>query len=245
MAYALQIDGLDASYGNRQVLHQISMDVAEGDRVLFIGPNGSGKTTLLKCVMGLLRSPGGRVQFYGEDIYRKSVAYRVGIGISYLLQTGNVVPGLTVEENLRLGAFGVKEKDFQKRKAIVLDTVHFLKHKENKRAGLLSGGERQSLALSMVFMKNPRLLLLDEPSAGLSPKAAKDIISLIERLQAGFGVKSICMVEHNLKLALQWASSLVVLLQGQIAFKSRDPGKFVQNPAELENYYFGPGERVQ
>lgn len=234
----ISIDEMSAAYGKRQVLHDISMEISFGDKLLLVGPNGSGKTTLLKSIIGLIPLQNGLIEYLGEDITNSSVRTRVRKGLGYLLQTGNIVPGLTVEENLDLGGFLLNKRDLDKRKELVLDSISFLKEKLQKRAGVLSGGERQSLALSMVMMRSPKVLLLDEPSAGLAPKAANKILESVESLQESFGVESVCMVEHNLKLALPWANKVSVLVQGHLCLNSDQPEKFVKDPKELESYYF-------
>ena len=238
METLLQIEGIDASYGKRQILHKISMNLSRGEKVLLIGPNGAGKTTLLKAVIGLLSPGNGAVNYLGEDITGASVRTRVRKGISYLLQTENIVPGLTVEENLALGGYFLSKQELEKQKNMVLDAMKFLKPKLKIRAGLMSGGERQGLALSMVLMRNPKVLLLDEPSAGLAPKAAKEIIERLDNIQATFQVEMVCMVEHNLKLALKWATKIILLVQGRVVLVSDSPQDFIQKPEELEKYYF-------
>lgn len=238
METLLQIEGIDASYGKRQILHEISMNLSRGEKVLLIGPNGAGKTTLLKTVIGLLSPGNGAVNYLGEDITGASVRTRVKKGISYLLQTENIVPGLTVEENLALGGYFLSKQELEKQMNMVLDAMKFLRPKLKIRAGLMSGGERQGLALSMVLMRNPKVLLLDEPSAGLAPKAAKEIIERLDKIQAAFQVEMVCMVEHNLKLALKWATKIILLVQGRVVLVSDSPQDFIQKPEELEKYFF-------
>lgn len=238
MKTLLQIEGIDASYGKRQILHKISMNLSRGEKVLLIGPNGAGKTTLLKTVIGLLSPGNGAVNYLGEDITGDSVRTRVKKGISYLLQTENIVPGLTVEENLALGGYFLSKQELEKQMNMVLDAMKFLRPKLKIRAGLMSGGERQGLALSMVLMRNPKVLLLDEPSAGLAPKAAKEIIERLDKIQATFQVEMVCMVEHNLKLALKWATKIILLVQGRVVLVSDSPQDFIQQPEELEKYFF-------
>ena len=223
MEMLLQIKGVDVSYGKRQILHEISMNLSLGEKVLLIGPNGAGKTTLLKTVIGQLSPGNGVVNYFGEDITGASVRTRVRKGISYLLQTKNIVPGLTVEENLALGGYFLSKQELEKQKNMVLDAMEFLRPKLKTRAGLMSGGERQGLALSMVLMRNPKVLLLDEPSAGLAPKAAKEIIERLDKIQDTFQVEMVCMVEHNLKLALKWATKIILLVQGRVVLVSNSP----------------------
>lgn len=238
MEELLKIEGVDAAYGKRQILHGISMNLSRGEKVLLIGPNGAGKTTLLRSVIGLLAVQKGHIYFQGEDLSGISVRARIHRGMSYLLQTGNIVPGLTVEENLALGGYYLSKEDLEKGKERVLNSMDFLRPKLKSRAGLLSGGERQALALSMALIKNPKLLLLDEPSAGLAPKAAKEIIENIEKIQASFQVETVCMVEHNLKLGLKWATKVAILVQGHVVHISESPQSYIEKPGELEKYFF-------
>ena len=238
METLLQIKDVDVSYGKRQILHKVSITLSRGEKVLLIGPNGAGKTTLLKTVIGLLSPENGGVNYLGENITGVSVRTRVRKGISYLLQTGNIVPGLTVNENLALGGHFLIKGKLEKQRDMVLDAMEFLKPKLNIRAGLMSGGERQGLALSMVLMRNPKVLLLDEPSAGLAPKAARKLIERLDNIQDTFQVEMVCMVEHNLKLALKWATKIILLVQGRVVLVSDSPKTFIQKPEELEKYFF-------
>lgn len=238
MENILDIHKIQTSYGKRQILHSVSLSVPAGGKVLLIGPNGSGKSTLLKSVMGLLRLQRGSIWFNGEEIGHSSVRKRVASGISFLLQTRNIVPGLSVDENLALGGYSLTGDEVSVQKERVLELLWLLTPKLKQRAGLLSGGERQALALGMILMQRPQLLLLDEPSAGLAPKAALNVIQSIKGISEIFDLRAICMVEHNLKTTLPWAEKVVVLVEGQIAFESQEPSSFVSKPEMLEKHYF-------
>ncbi len=239
MSPLLQIKNVSAFYGKRHILHNIFLDVRTRDKLLIIGPNGSGKTTLLKSINGLVIPQSGEITYLGKEFTHVSTQKRVKSGIGTLLQTGNIVRGLTVKENFELAGFSLKKNLLADRIALILDSLPFLKSRLKARAGLLSGGERQALAIGMVIIKKPRILLLDEPTAGLSPKAATEIIDILKMLQKNFSVEAICMVEHNLKLALAWASRIVILVQGKIVFESQDPQRFIGDASNiLEKYYF-------
>jgi len=238
MKSILKVQNIEVSYGKVDVLRNVSLHLFPGEKVLIVGPNGSGKTTLLKSIIGLLTPKSGEINFLGSNLNTSSVRERVKKGIGFLLQTGNVAPGLSVEENLALGDYYVNKKELRARRKIILDSLPFLKPKLKSRAGLLSGGERQALALSMVLLRNPRLLLLDEPSAGLAPKAAKEIINQVEIMQRSLGVETVCMVEHNLKFALEWATTVAILVQGRVVHVSDSPELYLEQPKELEKYYF-------
>lgn len=238
MDSAIEIQNLDVSYGKTDVLHSVSMNLIAGDRILLIGPNGAGKTTLLRSLMGLLKPSTGHIHFFGKHLNHMSVRRRVEMGLGYLLQTENVVPSLTVEDNFSLGSYLLRKGESERRKEAILDLMPSLAGKLKNRAGILSGGERQLLALGILLMARPRVLLLDEPSAGLAPKAAGEIIGKLKQLQKRFKVETVCMVEHNLKLGLEWSSKVIVLVQGHIALISENPERFLDHPQELEKYYF-------
>ncbi len=138
-----------------------------------------------------------------------------------------------------LGGYSLNVDVLKTRLDDILEIFGFLKEKLKSRAGLLSGGERQALAICMVLMKRPHVLLLDEPSAGLAPKAASDILEHIKKAQDIMGIKSVCMVEHNLKLSLQWASKVVVLVGGRIVHSSDRPRTYLDRTEELEKFFFG------
>jgi len=237
----LEAKNITAFYGKKQVLFDASIKAGEGEKVLLVGPNGAGKSTLLKVLFGLLAPSEGNIYFKGRDITSLNAERRVMAGIGYLMQSENIVPGLTVDENLELGGYSVKKEIFMERKEIILQTFDFLKDRLDMRAGYLSGGERQSLAIGMVLMKRPSILLLDEPSAGLSPKAASRIIEQVGRIQKDMGIKAVCMVEHNLKLALEWADRVYIMANGTIAGISSDPKALLDDRQELERLFFSSG----
>lgn len=235
----LNVTGINASYGRKQVLFDTSISISEGESVLLIGPNGAGKSTLLKVIAGLLTPSEGEIEISGNNISAWSSHRRIILGIGYLLQTENIVPGLTVQENLLLGGYSLNPEILKTRLDEVLEIFGFLKEKLNSRAGFLSGGERQALAISMVLMKRPQLLLLDEPSAGLSPKAASGILAHIKKAQDVMGINAVCMVEHNLKFSLQWAKKVIVLVGGRVVHISENPDEYLNQPQELEKFFFG------
>lgn len=244
MGGTLEIERINVGYVKRQILFDVSLDLLRGEKALLIGPNGAGKTTLLKAVVGLRPCQGGKMRFMGDKLEGVPIRRRIEKGIGYLLQAENIVPGLTVEENLALGGYYLEKKAFKENKEKVFGSMAFLKPKLKTRAGLLSGGERQALALGMVLVRRPKLLLLDEPSAGLAPKTAKTLIESIDAIQDSFQVDSICMVEHNLKLALAWANKVFILVQGRVVLASEDPRKFIERTELLEKYFFEKGEDV-
>lgn len=235
----LTLTDINAFYGRKQILYDTSMSINDSEKVLLIGPNGAGKSTLLKVITGLLKHWNGSIMFSGKDITAWAPRKRINSGIGYLLQSENIVPGLSVEENLFLGSYSLKREQQVKKIDEILSIFSFLKDKLKKRAGLLSGGERQALAISMVLVKGPSLLLLDEPSAELAPKAAADILEYIIKAQHIMGIRAVCMVEHNLKLSLQWAEKVIVLVDGKVVHISENPGQYIKQPEQLEKFFFG------
>jgi len=220
------------------VLNGLSMDVRQGERLLIAGPNGAGKSTVFKVISGLLKPSRGKILFEGREITGWNTEKRVDAGIGYLLQTENIIPNLTVRENLELSGAFLDREEFEKRLQEVLGIIPNLGSMLKKRAGLLSGGERQILAISMVFIMGPRLVLLDEPTAGVAPGISREIIAYLTKLQGILGIETVCMVEHNLSEVLNWATMLVLMSGGKIAYCTNDPGSFLKNPDLLEKYFF-------
>ncbi|HDM79151.1 MAG TPA: ABC transporter ATP-binding protein [Deltaproteobacteria bacterium] len=234
----LEIKEIEAGYGARQVLFGIDLSIEKGQRVLLMGPNGSGKSTLLRVIIGILKPYRGTVYFDGKDISKLSAEKRVRMGISYLRQYKNIFPGLTVQENLILAGYYLDQQKLKEKIDWVLSIFPFLKDKLDGRAGLLSGGERQALAVSMVLIQDAELLLLDEPTAGLAPKAAEEILNSIKSAQEQLN-NTILIVEHNLKLVSGWVTRVLGMAQGKIALDYTDIDMLIKNKGELEKLYFG------
>ena len=232
----LEIKSLSCGYGDRPVLDNVTLSVREGETVLLAGPNGCGKSTLLKAIVGALPLTVGRVLFGGEPLAGKSVEQRVRLGIGYLRQTDNIFPGQTVEENLTLAGMSLPKVEYASARNAMLDLFDFLKPKLAQRAGSLSGGQRQALALAMVFLRPAKLFLLDEPTAGLSPKAARDIVERIHRFAEDDATRAILMVEHRLDL-LAWIDRAVFLSQGRIKSETSVPDQFLDSVWLAKNYF--------
>lgn len=201
-----------------------------------IGPNGCGKTTLLKVIAGALRPSSGRIILKGDDVSRIAGHERIRKGMGYQMQTRNTFASLTVEENLHL-SYWHGNGEFAARRDWLLTIFPLLRERLSRRAGLLSGGERQALAIGMVLMRPVDLLLLDEPTAGLAPKAAAMILEALHRAQAETQFTSI-MVEHNLRLIQPWVSRILVMKQG-IVVADRDDPMVLLDPEQLQRFYFG------
>lgn len=212
------------------------MAIRAGETVLLAGPNGCGKSTLLKTVVGALPLSTGAIFFEEKQLGRESVERRVNAGIGYLRQTGNIFPGLTVRENLALSGLSVPADELGQSITHVLSIFDFLKSKLDSRAGALSGGQRQALAIAMVLLHKRKLYLLDEPTAGLSPKAAKDIMERIRQFAVAAPDRAVLMVEHRLEL-LSWVNRAVILIQGQIKAEIDDSSRFL-DPQWLAKHYF-------
>ena len=236
MSEILKIDHLFCGYGERPVLNDVSLTVSEGEAVLIAGPNGCGKSTLLKATVGALPLTAGDIAFGGETLAGKSVEERVRLGLGYLRQTDNIFPGQTVEENLQLAGMSLTKTAYAAAREEMLALFDFLVPKLSQRAGSLSGGQRQALALAMVFMRPQKLYLLDEPSAGLSPKAAKDIIERVRCFAKEDAKRAVLMVEHRLDL-LAWIDRAVFLSQGKVRSETSDAGQFLDADWLAKNYF--------
>jgi branched-chain amino acid transport system ATP-binding protein len=168
--HELRVENIHAAYGKKEVLRGVSLSMQQGEIVALIGPNGAGKSTLLKVIAGFLKPLHGQVWLDGKALNSLAAHERVGQGIAYFMQGGKVFPNLTVAENLEMGLASLSVQNKKDGIPAVLEIFSNLKDLLNRRAGLLSGGERQALALAMVLVRRPHLLLADEPSVGLSPK---------------------------------------------------------------------------
>ncbi|TCP47808.1 amino acid/amide ABC transporter ATP-binding protein 2 (HAAT family) [Tamaricihabitans halophyticus] len=222
------------------VLDSCGLRLAESELVGVIGPNGAGKSTLVKAMVGLVRVRSGTVQLRGMDITNVAAHKLVAKGIGYVPQRDNVFPALTVEENLRMGTY-LRPKEFDRRFAHVAELFGRLADRRKQRAGSMSGGERQMLAMGRVLMAEPDVLLLDEPSAGLSPAFQDQVFEQIRRINAA-GV-SIVMVEQNARRCLQICDRGYVLDQGSNAYTGQG-AQLLADPKVVE-YYLGTLARVR
>ena len=214
------------------ILDGTSLDLFEGELVGIIGPNGAGKSTLVKALFGLLQVRSGTVTFEGRDITGLKAHDLVAQGIGYVPQMNNVFPRLTVEENLEMGTY-LKPRSFGARYEAVIEMFPRLAERRRQRAGSLSGGERQMLAMGRALMLDPRVLLLDEPSAGLSPAYQDEVFINCRRINDA-GV-SIVMVEQNAHRCLQICHRGYVLDQGRNAYTGTG-GALLHDPKVVELY---------
>jgi branched-chain amino acid transport system ATP-binding protein len=222
----LDIRSVAVGYSKKEILHNASLDIMPGEIVALLGANGSGKSTLLKTVMGLLRPTKGKMFFNGQDITGMPTHRIVSLGISFLMQTNCTFSNFTIYENMI--SVNIKEKSIlDQRINEILTLFPQLRNKLNRRAGLLSGGERQQLALAMVLMKKPKLLLLDEPSDGLSPNNVENIFNMISDIIKTQNV-SIILVEQNLSEALKIANRVCIMKDGSV-FAKEHPEELLSN----------------
>lgn len=230
----LQADDVFAGYGETEILHGVSVRVEPGEFVTIIGPNGCGKSTLMKTVFGLLTPKRGDVFFEKTNITGMPTERLIRMGMSYVPQTDNIFPSLTIEENLEMGAF-VDSGGAAARIAEMYDMFPDLRRSRRQRAGSLSGGQRQMLAFGRALMLQPRLLLLDEPSAGLSPIMVQTIFErLTEIRQSGV---AILVVEQNARSALAMSDRGYVLAGGENQIEG-SAQNLLDNP-EVGRLYLG------
>ncbi len=230
----LEARDIVAGYGETEILHGVSITVDAGEIVTIIGPNGCGKSTLMKSIVGLVNVGSGSVSFKGEDISNFPPERIVRYGLCYVPQTANVFPSLTIRENLDMGAF-IRKDDYRARIEEMFEIFPDLADRPNRNAGSLSGGQRQMLAIARALMLDPVTLLLDEPSAGLSPLMMGSVFERIRSVNA-MGV-SILLVEQNAREALSMSDRGYVLSSGENRLEDRGPA-LLDNP-EIARLYLG------
>jgi ABC-type branched-subunit amino acid transport system ATPase component len=230
----LDVQHVSSGYGEMPILHDISIQVGRGEVVTLIGPNGAGKSTLLKTIFGLLTPIGGRIFFETTDITGMKPPLLVRRGMSYVPQVDNVFPSLTVQENLEMGAF-VRVDRFAQRLEEMYALFPALGSKRQQPVGSLSGGERQMVAMARALMLDPRLLLLDEPSAGLSPRLVGMVFEkLAEINQSGV---ALLIVEQNARESLRLSHRGYVMASGQVHLEA-EAAQLLQD-AEVARLYLG------
>ena len=208
----LEINQIFAGYDEIEILHGVSVAVESGEVVAIIGPNGAGKSTALKAVFGLARVHSGRIALDGQDVTNRALHHLVAAGVSYVPQVDNVFPSLNVEENLEMGGF-LRQNGLQERLAKVYRLFPDLAGRRRELAGRLSGGQRQMLALARALMLDPKVLLLDEPSAGLSPKMVGSVFEKVAEINREG--TAVLLVEQNVREALSFSRRVYVLVTGE------------------------------
>jgi branched-chain amino acid transport system ATP-binding protein len=240
MTAVLEIDGLCAGYDLVPVLHDISLDLEPGTITAVLGANGAGKSTLLRTLSGLLRPTSGRVRAQGEDLTGVPVEDRVARGIAHVPEGRGVIPELTVEENLRLGGLWRRGRDGARQTAEATGEMYEifepLARRRTFHGHQLSGGERQKLALARALVARPWLLLLDEPSLGLSPVASAQTMALLRDLRDGTGL-TVLLVEQNVHSALEIADVGIVIALGRVV--AEGPAHELRSDESLRHTYLG------
>ncbi len=234
MTDVLRVQDVVAGYGEVEILHGVSIAVSEAEIVAVIGPNGAGKSTLLKAISGLVSVLSGSVHLAERDVTNMAPDRIVQSGMSYVPQTENVFPSLTINENLEMGAY-VRRDGLRDRLERVYDLFPDIAPRRGEPAGRLSGGQRQMLALARALMLDPKILLLDEPSASLSPKMVDSIFEKIGEINRGG--TAILLVEQNAKEALSFASRAYVLATGENRFEGE--AKEMLDSEEVGKLYLG------
>ena len=231
----LSIKGLRSGYGKIEVLHDVALDVAQGQIVTLIGANGAGKTTLLKTISGLLRPSAGSITFEGKSIMRRPPHKIVELGISHVPEGRAILKRMTVIDNLRMGAYVRTDSEIAEDIEAALARFPLLSERRLQIAGTLSGGEQQMLAIGRALVARPRLLLFDEPSLGLAPKIVSQIFLTLRELKNEG--KTILLVEQNARQALRAADDGYVLERGRIIYSGS--GEELLNMPEVQRTYLG------
>ena len=242
MALELIVRGVDASYGAVRALQGVSVSVRDGETVALLGTNGNGKSTLMKCVMGIVRPTQGEIVLTmdgaAHDLTKLSTEEIVGLGVALVPEGRRLFPKLTVEENLLLGAFRPQARpDIDKNLALCYQTFEVLRERRRQLAGSMSGGQQQMLAIARALMSSPKLLLVDEPSVGLSPLLVSNTVTMIKQLKDLHGL-TVLMAEQNFHQAIRIADRGYIIVHGEIKFEGRTVAELENNDL-VKNYYLG------
>lgn len=230
----LSVEALDAGYGDLQVLFDVDLHVDAGDYVTIVGPNGAGKSTVMKSIFGLTRRMGGSIVYQGTNIEANDPEENVHEGLAYVPQSDNIFPPLSVRENLEMGAYILNEVPGDALQA-VFNRFPILEKRQQQKAGSMSGGQRQMLAMGRALMLDPALILLDEPSAGLAPDLVDEMFDNIDRIvESGTAV---LMVEQNAKEALSRCDRGYVLVNGEN--RHADSGEKLLDNKQIRKEFLG------
>lgn len=229
---SVRCESIDINLNKREILKNISIEVNEKEILSIIGPNGAGKSTLLKAIMGIINISGGRFFIDGVEKTNTPTHQIVSEGVGYVPQVENVFPSLTIEENLEIGSWSIKD-NIKQSISKIYDDFPMLKERHKDKAGNLSGGQRQILALARALVTSPSILLLDEPSAGLSPVAIKEVFEIVKEINST-GV-AILLVEQNATRALNFSDRGYVLDQGRNAYQGKGQ-ELLDDPRVIDLY---------
>ncbi len=232
---ALVASDIVAGYGDMQILHGVSLTVNSGEIVTILGPNGSGKSTMLRTLSGLLKARRGSVHVFGEDVTSASTRERLLAGLSYVPQVDNVFANLSTAENLRMG-YNAFSGGYDEREARVLEALPQLRDYWKRAAGRLSGGQRQIVALGRALIVHPKVLMLDEPSAGLSPKIVDEVFATVHQIVETTSI-SVLLVEQNVQRALAISDRACVFAEG--LKKLEAPADEILDNDEVGRIYLG------
>jgi branched-chain amino acid transport system ATP-binding protein len=233
--YIIETKGLNAGYGPIHVVYDLDFRAPEGEVTVIVGPNGVGKTTLLKAIMGIVTVYSGKILFDGNDITKLRPHQRTKAGIGYMPQVGNIFSRLSVEDNLKMAAYTMKDEAMIRDKLeMVMNLFPVLKGFMPRAAGTLSGGERQMLAESMVLMRAPKVMLVDEPTAGLMPKLVTDVLKKLEEMAETTGLP-VVIVEQRARRALEIGDYAYMMRGGRFTFEG-SAEELLNNPLLTEMY---------
>ncbi len=233
--YIIETEKLNVGYGPIHVIYDLDFRAPTGEVTVIVGPNGVGKTTLLKAIMGLVTVYSGKVVFQGNDITKMRPHQRTKSGIGYMPQVGNIFSRLSVEDNLRMAAYTMNDPQMiQDKLEMVLNLFPVLKGFMPRAAGTLSGGERQMLAESMVLMRDPKVMLVDEPTAGLMPKLVTDVLRKLEEMAEQTGLP-IVIVEQRARRALEIGDYAYMMRGGRFTFEG-SAKELLDHPLLTEMY---------
>ncbi len=232
----INVSDLNSGYVNSHILFGVNFEAKEKEITIIVGPNGSGKSTLLKSIFGLCDVYSGQIRYNKEKITEMAPHQIARMKIAYLPQTNNIFPNLNIKENLSMASYTLDSKMQSERISEVFEIFPILKEYKKSKASTLSGGQRQMLAMAMALIRQPKVMLFDEPTASLSPKLAVEALSKIKQISDDFGI-TVIMVEQNVKKALKIADYVYLLANGKCVFHGSS--KELLSHQELGNLYLG------
>lgn len=232
----IEVDNLNSGYVNSHILFGINFEAKENEITIIVGPNGCGKSTLLKSIFGLCDVYSGDIRYNGQTITGLAPHQVARKKIAYLPQINNVFANLTIKENLTMASYTIDSSIQSGRLPEIFETFPILKKYEKSKANILSGGERQMLAMAMALIRQPKVMLFDEPTASLSPKLANEVLSKIKQIRDDYGI-TVILVEQNVKRALKMGDYVYLLANGKCVFKGKS--EELLSHRELGKLYLG------